>query len=358
MVLKLPKVLNSEGKLIDINDPSVERGFNPDLKCPDPFCQSPVTAKKGDHKTHHFAHSPENGCTGYESMLHILAKEVLKELDTLELPDHKLYFDELFPYFKDEISEYEKELGFQVPEKVYTSFEFSHSLTNWDQSKIEVFSGCSVDLSNINLFVEKSIKDMTPDLRLQLKNTDRNLHIEIYVTHKVDEKKKERLVDRNLCFLEIDLSHYFKSNEDYTIDYVKNLLVNMRYLHTWLHFPKLEKFLRRNRKSILNEMLSRVKLFHEDYINFRDEELIPEIRNFESDPDYAIKLLMYLKKDRRKKYKCIEIPDFFYFYTEIFKNSREFHEELKNQNIERQIRKDDFVSRWGEDVYYKIHGKW
>jgi competence CoiA-like predicted nuclease len=71
MAFKLPKVLNSKGDLIDINDPSVERGFNPDLKCPDPFCQSPVTAKKGNIKEHHFAHSPEGGCAGYESMLDI-----------------------------------------------------------------------------------------------------------------------------------------------------------------------------------------------------------------------------------------------------------------------------------------------
>ena len=356
MALKLPKVLNSEGDLIDINDPSVERGFNPDLKCPDPFCQSPVTAKKGDHKTHHFAHSPENGCTGYESMLHILAKEVLKELDTLELPDHKLYFDELFPYFKDEINEYEKELGFQVPEKVYTSYEFSHCLTNWDKSEIEVFSGCTLDLSNIDLFVEKSIKDMTPDLRLQLKNTDRNLHIEIYVTHKVDEKKKERLVDRNLCFLEIDLSHYFKSNEDYTIEYVKNLLVNKRYFHTWLHFPKLEKFLRRNRKSILNEMLSRVKLFHEDYINFRDEELLPRVLDFDSKPNYAEILFYNLKEDRSKDYKCLIHSDFYYSYIEIFKNSPEYKEESIKEELQRIKRKEEFVDRWGEDLYRKMRG--
>ncbi|WP_183075491.1 competence protein CoiA family protein [Gillisia mitskevichiae] len=336
----------------------MKRGFNPNLKCPDPFCQSPVTAKKGSIRDHHFAHSPENGCTGYESMLHILAKEVLKELEKFELPDYKLYFNELIPYFKDEINSYEKKLGFQVPDKVYYSYEFSHCLTNWDKAAIQVFPGCTLDLSDIDLFVEKSIKDMTPDLRLQLKNTDRNLHIEIYVTHKVENKKKERLTERNLCFLEIDLSNYFKSSEDYSIEYVKSILVNKRYLHNWLHFPNLEKFLKRNRQSILNEMLSRVKVFYDDYVEFKNEELIPEIRNFERDPNYAIRLIMDLKKDRSKKYKCLEIPEFYYLYIAIFQNSSEFSEEISNQNIERQIRKNDFVSRWGEDVYKKIYGKW
>lgn len=356
MTLKLPKVINNDGDLIDINDPTVKRGFNPDFKCPDSFCQSPVTAKKGNKRDHHFAHTPEHGCTGYESMLHILAKEVLKELDSFKLPDYKLYFDELFPYFKDEISSYEKKLGFQVPEKVYHSYEFSHCLTSWDKATIEVFPGCTLDLSDIELFVEKSIKDMTPDLRLQLKNTDRNLHLEIYVTHQVEEKKKERLIERNLCFLELNLSHFFKSNKDYSIEYVKDILVNKKYFHTWLHFPKLEKFLIRNRQSILDDMLDRVKTFYVDYVEFRDEELLPNVLNFDSNPNYAEILFQNLKRDR-KDYLCLTHPEFYYHYVTIFKNSPDYKKESIAEDLKKSWKKNEFIGRWGEDIYNKIYWK-
>lgn len=137
-MLKLPKVLNNNGDLIDITHPSVERGLNPNLS-PDPFCNAPVTAKKRKVKQAHFAHSPENGCTGYESMLHLLAKEVIKDLKALTLPNYTLYFYDLYPFFKTEIESFEEKLGFHIPEAVYLSFPFSHNLTDWEKAPIEVF---------------------------------------------------------------------------------------------------------------------------------------------------------------------------------------------------------------------------
>ncbi len=355
-ILKLPKVLNENGDLIDVNHSSVKRGLNPNLKCPDSFCNAPVTARKGKEKQAHFAHKPKDGCTGYESMLHLLAKEAVKKLKTFRLPNYTLYFYDLYPFFKTEIESFEEKLGFHIPEAVFLSYPFSHNLTDWEKAPIEVFSGCTMKLSQFKVFVEKPIKDMTPDLRFNLSNTDRNLHLEILVTHKIDEVKKKRLIERNLCFLELDLSDHFKDGKEITTKRVHEIFLKSEFRHNWIHFPKLEKFLKKNRESLLKEMFSRVKLLYHNYTLFTKEVLLSEVENFVDDSYYDNKLLVKLK-DNKAKNLYLGHPDIFDLFVGVFKNSSEYRHRSQIIKTEKAAKRADFVSRWGEDVYKKIYGK-
>lgn len=83
----LPFGLRSDGRLVPVSQ--VARGEACDCVCPD--CARPFVAHKGDERAHHFQHKAAPGqpetCLGYyETALHLLAKQVLREADRLWLP--------------------------------------------------------------------------------------------------------------------------------------------------------------------------------------------------------------------------------------------------------------------------------
>ncbi|MGY6554569.1 MAG: competence protein CoiA family protein [Wenzhouxiangella sp.] len=77
-----------DGKLISIRQ--VGRGLQPDCLCP--ACGSPLIAKKGLIRQHHFAHKNGNSCeSAAETALHLLAKQVICSPGTrLALPPYKI----------------------------------------------------------------------------------------------------------------------------------------------------------------------------------------------------------------------------------------------------------------------------
>lgn len=77
-----------DGKLVSIRQ--VGRGLQPDCRCP--ACGSPLIARKGAIRQHHFAHKSGNSCeTAAETALHLLAKQVICASGTrLALPPYKI----------------------------------------------------------------------------------------------------------------------------------------------------------------------------------------------------------------------------------------------------------------------------
>ncbi len=134
-------------------------------KCFCPFCGEALIAKKGDRKAHHFAHYNSNECNfGFETSLHLLAKEILSKTKSLMIPA---------VYVKDKNPD-------------------------WRVSSEQAISIDSVSL-------EKRIDNMIPDIIVTSKG--RELLVEIYVTHAIDEEKKQKIKSLGLSCLEIDLSH-------------------------------------------------------------------------------------------------------------------------------------------------------
>ena len=72
-MLKIPFALK-DGRLVHISE--VENGLQPECLCP--ACESPLVARKGSLKIHHFAHAAESDCQP-ETLLHILGKQLLVE---------------------------------------------------------------------------------------------------------------------------------------------------------------------------------------------------------------------------------------------------------------------------------------
>jgi hypothetical protein len=135
-------------------------------------CGKRLVAKKGRIREHHFAHHEVTYCRGAaESALHLLAKELLAELETFEIP----------PY-------------------VYTLKRKMHGGKPVEHSAI-VAKGGTVIVDAVR--VEQRDDGFIPDIVIESRG--KSLIVEVAVTHKVARAKARRLRRRNLPAIEIRL---------------------------------------------------------------------------------------------------------------------------------------------------------
>ncbi len=154
----LTYALDESRALVHVDN--VANGMKCGCKCP--HCDTPLYAKNGGEiRVHHFAHAHDHECEGaYESQLHLLAKEVLLETGQIMLPAPT---DERFP------------------------------------------SG-SVSIRNVEIEKSDERYGIIPDAEGILDNGERLL-IEFYVSHKIDDKKRQVIVDNHLKCIEIDINY-------------------------------------------------------------------------------------------------------------------------------------------------------
>ncbi len=138
--------LNSENKLVNVND--VLNGENCNCFCPK--CHAKLVAKNnGKIRVHHFAHASNSECVGaYQTMIHLLAKEIIYETKILPLAQN---------------------------------------------GKL---------LAAVDIRIEEKIDEIIPDILgivpITYNETNQVIGalpviVEIYVTHKVDETKAEKI---------------------------------------------------------------------------------------------------------------------------------------------------------------------
>jgi len=134
--------------------------------CTCPHCHSALVAKKGKKTAHHFAHYNSDPCKfGFETSLHLAAKDVLERTMRIRLPAVLIKFN-----------------------------------THCDD--IELSAPKYYEIDSIKL--EKRLGNIIPDLILQIQG--RPLLVEIFVTHKIDEEKKTKIRKLGISTIEIDLS--------------------------------------------------------------------------------------------------------------------------------------------------------
>ena len=150
--------LDEGGALVHVDD--VAKGAKCGCHCP--HCNAPLYAKNtGEIREHHFAHAHGHECEGaYESSLHLLAKEVLQEVGCIMLPSSN---NGSFPSGLVRIYNVEVE--------------------KWD----DLYGFC-------------------PDVEGIMDNGERLL-IEFLVSHKVDGKKRQTIIDNRLKCIEIDINY-------------------------------------------------------------------------------------------------------------------------------------------------------
>lgn len=249
--------INHDGKLVFIDD--VANGLACNCICP--HCKSHLIARnQGRKKQHHFAHEGNSDCgKGYESALHLLAKEIIEEEKKVMLP-----------YYKN-IHSYPSQCIFQ-----------------------------SIEIEERN-----DSDDLQPDC-VGVTEDGMRILIEIYVTHSVDEVKTEKIVANDLNCLEIEISRDFPLDKER----LKDFLLNKQEKRKWINFPYGDKLIiqeyRNNHRELiakLTEKCENCQLFKEKVYeayqnllkNYRNRILSWAVPFLEMSPEEIIKHDISLK---------------------------------------------------------------
>lgn len=199
--LKLPCALK-DGMVIPIEKAeSGEKGY----VCPG--CNEEVIVRKGEKRRPHFAHKAGSTCeTGYQTAIHLLAKEIISREKRFRIPD--------------------------LSEK-YAVDGRSTVLVSNRKVMFCLPLAQTLDLSDAIIKTEKKLLDRIPDILIEYKG--RNLIVEIFVTHKVTKDKIDDFRDQKISIIEIDLSkQQILSEND-----LKNLLCDSTEHKAWLYNRKL-----------------------------------------------------------------------------------------------------------------------
>lgn len=160
-----------DGALVEASE--VESGLACNCVCPS--CKQPLQARKGRVRRHHFAHDPKSKkhpCVyGLETSVHLMAKQILQEHQTLLLPELRIT-----QAAKDR-------LGFPITEEVVVQ-----------EVRRETFQ--SVEL-------EQRLGGIRPDIIGYANGSP--LLIEIAVTSFASSAKVERIRSLGLTAIEVDL---------------------------------------------------------------------------------------------------------------------------------------------------------
>lgn len=183
-------------KLVYIDD--VESGLSCNCICP--ACHGKLIARKGNKNSHHFAHYSADCGKGYETALHMLAKEILSETDEIILPSLSVSTDSYSP-------------------------------------NIELYPESKIKIDYVEL--EKKTDDIIPDIILH--SGGRQLIIEICVTHKVEDVKLAKIKNLGISALEINLS---KCDRFISKSELENILVSSNENKSWLYNTISEKYIK------------------------------------------------------------------------------------------------------------------
>lgn len=186
-----------DGKLLFIAD--VPRGLACDCLCA--CCGRPLIAKKGDIRRHHFSHIEITDCRGAtESVLHLLSKELLTELDSVLIPSY--------------------EFGKRRSTKAGTLV----------QHQARVAEGGRVPVHSVK--VEQHENGFIPDIIIE--SGSKSLIVEVAVSHKVSRAKLRRMRKRGLPAIEIRLN---QSDSFLPRDLLRAKLQSDLASKTWLFHP-------------------------------------------------------------------------------------------------------------------------
>ena len=187
--------LNAENKLVNVNDaPNGE-----DCNCFCPKCHAEMVAKNnGKVRVHHFAHASKSECIGaYQTMIHLLAKEIVCETRILPLAQNGKLLAAAEVWLEEKIDEIIPDVLGIVP---------------------ITYNGTNQVIGYLPIIVE------------------------IYVTHKVDNIKAEKIKKLGIPAVEVNLSKTEALTKDELVKEIYNTK-NWRLITTSVdkkYLPKIQ----------------------------------------------------------------------------------------------------------------------
>ena len=188
-----------DGSIVNISE--VESGLKCGCICP--ACSEQLVAKKGKKMKHHFAHYSGKTCSyGYESSLHLAAKDILSKAKKMTIPAVYVHFPD--SYKGDEL----------------------------------ICEAKEIEIEDVEL--EKQFGSIVPDV--VVKAGGKSFFVEIYVTHCIDEIKLEKIRKAQISTIEIDLS---KKTSAISAEELSELLLRDSREKQWKYNKLAEVYLKR-----------------------------------------------------------------------------------------------------------------
>lgn len=173
--------LDQTGRMRGIDE--VEQGLACNCVCPE--CGSPLVARKGAVRVHHFAHQGARCTTGAETALHRMAKQIVADERRLVLPGQ----DTPTPY-----------QDAALPDDMC-----------WPGRR--------------------------PDVVLW--SDSATLHVEVTVTHRCGPEKLDEIIRAEIPTIELDLSQaYQRQRLGWTVEQLTDRLIHDPAIRHWLHLPE------------------------------------------------------------------------------------------------------------------------
>ena len=227
----LTYALNNSGKMVYVDD--VPNGLACNCRCPK--CHELLVAKNGGEiKVHHFAHANGSECKGaYETALHIMAKEIIATERTLMLPKYLLFNGKKFqqyPYYYEDDEVYE--CDYEEDEKVEAH---------------------KVHFKDVEIEERNDLSTLQPDC-VGITDDGQRIHIEIVVTHGIDDAKFTKIKKHSINCIEIKIPRNFLLERQKLADYIINSTDGKR----WINNPSTDN-------AIVNAKYDRQRKAIEDY---------------------------------------------------------------------------------------------
>ena len=209
-----------DNNLVHISD--VPSGSQCNCFCP--ACGGKLIAKKGKIKRHHFAHYDSEECQyGYETSLHLAAKQMILQHKKIMIPSVYLKF----------------------PKGVKKSI----LLRQAQLIKVD------------EVFLERKQENIVPDILLVAEG--KKLYVEIYVTHAIDNEKLSKIEKNGISTIEIDLS---KCERNLEKEDLEKFLFEDSEKKNWIYNNYANKWFEKFRSvAKLMPIVSRRYALHVDY---------------------------------------------------------------------------------------------
>lgn len=194
--------LDGTNEVVSVHDltPARHRGLRCGCVCAG--CQEPLVARLGEKRRWHFAHAPGSPECGHgaESGLHLMAKKLIQEEGVVTHPPHTITCT------------------------MHDQAGNPHSLTRTVTEAIHRVT--ATDIRH-----EVSLSGMVADI--QLEDAQGPLLVEVAVSHKIDDEKREKLAVLGWRCIEIDLGNVSRHS---TPAELRKILFNSER-STWAYHP-------------------------------------------------------------------------------------------------------------------------
>lgn len=262
------------------------------------YCnQEMIAVNNVTKQSPHFRHDLDADCAGsYESYIHWLAKEAIKEIDSIRFP--LLGITDLFSFQENKINNLYN--NYKVPlelRKIINNDLLEIINKGFDEIKIE------------KVETEKKYRSIGGDIVVDvvIQGNKQTFFIEPYYSNQIDNVKIQKLKQINISTVSINLIDFiFKKNHLYTLEELKNFISKNIASKSWEYINKEELISSALYNSVETRIKNNIEKFQQHQkliqknqeVNIEIEKIEQEIEDLRKNFDNEMRKLRYRINER------------------------------------------------------------